>query len=110
MSMSPGNKKNRLRQQTVHGCGKAAKGEKMNMNIIPPEDNRSQVDILLDYLKEHRSITGLECIQRLGILNYKGRISDLRKLGHNIETVWEIRSLTPPSPREREQRSKRFNN
>jgi hypothetical protein len=62
----------------------------MNMNIIPPEDNRSQVDILLDYLKEHRSITGLECIQRLGILNYKGRISDLRKLGQNIETVWEI--------------------
>ena len=91
MLMSPGNKKNRLRQQTVHGCGKAAKGEKMNMNIIPPEDNRSQVDILLDYLQKYGSITGLECIQKLGILNYKGRISDLRKLGYNIETVWEIR-------------------
>ena len=50
---------------------------------------KSQVEILLDYLKEHRSITGMECIAELGIMNYKGRISDLRSLGYPIKTVFE---------------------
>lgn len=51
----------------------------------------TQVDVLLDYLEKHGSITGLECITELGIMNYKGRIHDLRKLGHDIETVYETK-------------------
>lgn len=51
----------------------------------------SQCEKLLRYLREHGSITGMECITKLHILNYKGRICDLRQLGYNIETVMETR-------------------
>lgn len=47
----------------------------------------SQVDELYEYLKKHGSITGVECMTELGILNYKGRIHDLRKLGVQIRAV-----------------------
>ena len=30
----------------------------------------------------------MECINDLGIMNYKGRICDLRKMGYIIETKW----------------------
>lgn len=50
-----------------------------------------QVDEMYDYLKEHGSITGMESIE-LGIMNYKGRICDLRKLGVTIDTVYETRT------------------
>ncbi len=46
----------------------------------------NQCDKLLDYMKTHGSITGMESIG-LGVLNYKGRIKDLRDLGVNIKTV-----------------------
>ena len=49
----------------------------------------TQVEALHDYLEQHGSITGMECINELGIMNYKGRICDLRKLGVDIETVYE---------------------
>lgn len=49
----------------------------------------NQVEELLDYLKEKGSITGMESITELGIMNYKGRICDLRRLGFDIETKWE---------------------
>ena len=45
--------------------------------------------MLLDYLLVHESITGMECIEILGIMNYKGRIHDLRKLGYTITTKME---------------------
>lgn len=47
-----------------------------------------QLDILLVYLKEHGSATGMDIIG-LGIMNYKGRICDLRQLGYEIKTVYE---------------------
>lgn len=47
----------------------------------------SQVDALYEYLKKHGSITGIECVTELGILNYKGRVHDLRKLGVSIRAV-----------------------
>ena len=34
------------------------------------------------------SITGMESFE-MGIMNYKGRINDLRKLGFNIKTKME---------------------
>jgi len=51
----------------------------------------TQVDEMYDYLKEHGSITGMEAITELGIMNYKGRICDLRQLGVPIDTVYETR-------------------
>lgn len=51
-----------------------------------------QVDKLYEYLKAHGSITGMECMTELGILNYKGRIHDLRSLGVKIVAV---RNQTP---------------
>ena len=48
-----------------------------------------QLDKLVDWLEANGSITGIECISELGVLNYKGRIHDLRKLGYNIETKKE---------------------
>lgn len=51
--------------------------------------NKRQVDILLDYLLIHESVTGMECINILGIMNYKGRIFDLRKMGYTITTKME---------------------
>ena len=59
------------------------------MVIVTPHNTMRQVDILLDYLVAHGSITGLECIEKLGIMNYKGRIHDLRRMGYTIETKWE---------------------
>ena len=49
----------------------------------------NQVEQLLDYMKENGSITGMESITELGIMNYKGRICDLRRLGFVIETKFE---------------------
>lgn len=48
----------------------------------------SQVELLLDFMKEYGSITGMEAIG-MGVMNYKGRIADLRKLGYKIKTVYE---------------------
>lgn len=58
------------------------------MDIVPQREPARQVDILLDYLRENGSATGLDIIG-LGILNYKGRISDLRKAGYYIVTRME---------------------
>lgn len=48
----------------------------------------TQCETIYDYLKQHGSITGMECIN-LGVMNYKGRLFDLRKLGVAIETKME---------------------
>lgn len=48
----------------------------------------NQTDMLLDYLLAHGSITGRECMDVLGIMNYRGRISDVRKLGYEIKIEW----------------------
>jgi hypothetical protein len=44
--------------------------------------------ILLEYLMSHDGITGLQCIEELGIMNYKGRIHDIRKRGYTIKTTY----------------------
>lgn len=45
-----------------------------------------QCQLLLDYMRLHGSVTGLQSINELGVMNYKGRIHDLRKLGYTIKT------------------------
>lgn len=46
---------------------------------------KPQCKTLLDYMLVHGSVTGMQSI-KLGIMNYKGRIHDLRKMGYTIET------------------------
>lgn len=50
---------------------------------------KTQCEKLLDYMKEHGSVTGMESIMQLGVMNYKGRINDLRRLGVPIKTTME---------------------
>jgi len=47
----------------------------------------TQCELLLKELKQGRKLTGVEIINELFILNYKGRIFDLRKKGHLINTI-----------------------
>jgi len=47
-----------------------------------------QCEKILNHMMIYGSITGLQSINELGVLNYKGRIADLRKLGYTIETKW----------------------
>lgn len=50
-----------------------------------------QCQMLLDYLQQHGSVTGLQALSELGIMNYKGRIHDLRKMGYTIRTDYITR-------------------
>ena len=53
---------------------------------IPQEEHKSQWERLLDNLIIHGSLTSLEIMNGLHIMNYKGRICDLRKKGYTIAT------------------------
>ena len=46
---------------------------------------------LLNHMEKYGSITGMESIN-LGVMNYKGRINDLRRAGFPIETVMETKT------------------
>lgn len=50
-----------------------------------------QCATLLNYMEKHGSITGMESIN-LGVMNYKGRINDLRRAGFHIETDRETKT------------------
>lgn len=50
----------------------------------------TQCEQMLDMLKANGSITGMDCINA-GIMNYKGRVNDLRNLGVPIVTKMETR-------------------
>lgn len=57
--------------------------------MVTQTNSNRQVDLLLNYLLVNGSITGMQCINELGIMNYKGRIFDLRKMGYTIKTKME---------------------
>lgn len=57
--------------------------------ILPQIGGKRQVDVLLTHLLFHGSVTGMECVNDLRILNYKGRIHDLRRAGYTIVTKME---------------------
>ena len=54
------------------------------------KNHSSQWLILLDWFLNHpdEEITGMEIITQLGIMNYKGRVSDVRKNGYPVERNW----------------------
>ena len=47
-----------------------------------------QRQMLVNHLLEHKEITGLEALQKYGILSYTKRISELRNKGYKIKTEW----------------------
>lgn len=44
---------------------------------------------ILDYMKEHGSITSLDAIRCFGCTRLSGRIYDLKKAGYNIEKTMQ---------------------
>ena len=49
----------------------------------------TQNDRIIEYLKEHGSITHLSAEQHLGICRLASRISDLKRMGFVFETEWK---------------------
>lgn len=48
-------------------------------------DSPNQRQMVLDYLRQHGSITQLEALKHLGVMRLGARIFDLRELGHRID-------------------------
>ena len=46
----------------------------------------TQADRILNYIKDHGSITSLEAFQNLGCTRLSGRIYDLRQMGYDIKS------------------------
>lgn len=45
----------------------------------------TQAERVLDYIREFGSITQLEALRDLGVMRLASRITDLRRMGYNIE-------------------------
>ena len=54
------------------------------------EGYKAQWEALLDWFLTHpgEGITGREIEDDLGIMNYKGRVCDIRKMGYKIKREW----------------------
>ena len=48
----------------------------------------TQEDAVLDYLRQHGTMTTLEAVTRLYVMNPQQRIKNLRKRGYDIETEY----------------------
>ena len=48
----------------------------------------TQCDAILQHLREHGSITPREALDEYGCFRLAARINELRKAGHDIETMW----------------------
>lgn len=49
---------------------------------------RTQKERILDYLKINKTITSLECVYNLKIVDLQHSIMELRKEGYNITDTW----------------------
>lgn len=49
----------------------------------------SQKEKILDYLKINKTITSLECVYKLNIVDLQHSIMELRKEGYKIKDTWE---------------------
>ena len=49
-------------------------------------NNPTQAQRVLDYMKEHGSITQLEALNELGVMRLASRISNLKKQGYTFES------------------------
>ena len=51
---------------------------------------QSQSKQIIEYMKEHGSITSLEAVRHIGCLRLSSRIFDLREAGYAISTYMEV--------------------
>ena len=51
--------------------------------------HKTQKERVLDYLKTFKTITSLECVYRLNIVDLQKSIQLLRQEGYNITDTWE---------------------
>lgn len=61
--------------------------------VIKQENDTSsaaQRQRILEWLRKHGSITTIEAREKIDCLHPCGRVMELRKLGHEIETIWTI--------------------
>jgi len=49
----------------------------------------TDAQLVLEYIEEFGSITPLDALRDLGVYRLSARISDLRKMGYNIDTKME---------------------
>lgn len=49
----------------------------------------TQHNLILDYIKKHKSITPFDAYERLGCTKLATRISELRAKGIKIQDVWQ---------------------
>ncbi len=49
----------------------------------------TQKERVLKYLQDFKTITSLECVYRLNIVDLQHAIMELRKDGYNITDTWE---------------------
>lgn len=47
-------------------------------------NNPTQAQRVLDYMREYGSITQLDALQELGVMRLASRVSELKKRGYNI--------------------------
>lgn len=52
-------------------------------------NHKTQKERVLDYLKQFKTITSLECVYRLNIVDLQHAIMELRKDGYKITDIWE---------------------
>lgn len=50
---------------------------------------KTQKERVLDYLKIYKTITSLECVYRLNIVDLQHAIMELRKDGYKITDEWQ---------------------
>lgn len=48
----------------------------------------TQQDLILDYIRKHKSITPFEAFEKLGITKLATRISELRGRGVKVQDIW----------------------
>lgn len=66
-------------------AGQTAIFEGAKMNKVNSE--KSQEQLVLEYLKEHKTITSKQAFEHLGIIQAPKRIFNLKKMGYNIVTT-----------------------
>lgn len=52
-------------------------------------ENKSQTELILEYLRQGNTITPIEALQKFGCFRLGARIWDLKDAGHNIITETE---------------------
>lgn len=74
----------------LHPLGMKAITDRMPSEAVPEKgETMTQCERILRHCKDYGSITSLEAMQEYGIMRLASRISDLRKMGYDIEVVTE---------------------